>query len=40
MNNLPLTLTALALLAPHMTPWAVIAVLLWLLIRSSQDYDA
>jgi hypothetical protein len=39
-TDLALYLGALGVVAPHLSPWVIIAILLWALINSSQDGDA
>jgi hypothetical protein len=39
-TDIALYLGALGVLAPHLTSWAIIAILMWLLIRSGGDGDA
>ena len=39
-QEVALYLGALGVLAPHLTPWAIIALLLWMLINSNRDGDA
>jgi len=38
-TNLALYLGALAVIAPHLSTWAIIAILLWLLIQTSRNDD-
>jgi hypothetical protein len=39
-NEIALCLGVLGVLAPHLSAWAVIAFLLWMLINSNRDGDA
>jgi hypothetical protein len=41
MNNtdLALYLAALGVIGPHLSAWAITAILLWLLIKSTHDRD-
>jgi hypothetical protein len=39
-TDLALYIGALGVLAPHLTSWAIIAILMWLLIPASRNSDA
>lgn len=39
-SDIALYLSALGVIAPHLSPWVIIALLLWMLVNSGHDGDA
>jgi hypothetical protein len=39
-TEIALYLSAIGVIAPHLSPWVIVALLLWMLVNSSHDGDA
>lgn len=39
-SEIALYLSALGVIAPHLSPWLIIAFLLWMMVKSGHDGDA